>query len=228
MMLQLATAFLALQLMRKTREKTLWLFFCLAALGMLGWRIARWWEVVQGGNVQSATHLWLDTLFGFWVTIFFFVALVVARTMFTRMSWEQEQLAQARELTWRERDKLQQLLERLPVGVAVEQEQGIVYANSAFLSMLDLDENSLKQGRVVDLVAPEHRGVLMEKAHKSSNGARVMELELVRRDGSRLWASSRCHQVVWAEKPATLWVFSGISECKAAEAQREAIFQLFS
>lgn len=228
MTLQLATALWALHLLGKTREKTLWVFFCLAALAMLGWRIARWWELEFAPGTMPASHAWVDAIMGLSVTVLFFFGVLTAGGAMTRLVREHERLAQARELTALERDKLQRLLERLPVGVVVEQEQGIVYANSAFLRMLEVDERRVQQQKVLDFVAPEQRASLTDTGHNSSDGARVMEVELVRPDGSRFWVSGRRHHAVWMEKPAQVWVFSDISEQKAAEAQKDAIFKLFS
>lgn len=228
MTLQLATTVWALRLMGKTKEKRLWTFFCVAALGMLVWRIARWWEVVVAPGAIPASHLWLDTLMGLAVTVVFFIGMILAGGTFTRMTRQQEELAHARELLAFERDKLQQLLERLPVGVVVEQEQGVVYGNRAFLGLVGLDHSTVKQRKLADFVAPEHQEKLLHKGHRSSNGAQLMELELLRPDGSRLWVAGRCHHALWAEQPAAIWVFLDISERKAAEAQKETIFKLFS
>ncbi len=228
MVLQLAAAVWVLRLLGKTKEKKVWLLFFLAALTMLAWRVVRWWELQAATAAIPASHAWLDSLMSLGVTVFFFFGVLGAEGLVARLFREHEGLAQARHVTAVERDKLQQLLERLPVGVVVEQEPGIVYANSAFLRMVALDEKSVKQRRVADLVAAEYGEMLADKGRHASNGARVMELEICRGDGSRLWVASHCHQVVWWGKLATVWVFADISERKAGEAQRQALSQLFS
>lgn len=228
MILQLATAVWALWLMGKTKEKKFWIFFSLAALAMLTWRVARWWELTVAPDSIPASHAWLDTLMGLTVTVLFSLGVYFAGGAMRRRMLEREDVVQARKLTGLERDKLLQLLERLPVGVVVEQEQGIVYVNGTFLHMAGRDESTVRQGPLLEMVAPEHRERLVDAGYRSSDRGQVMEVELVRPDGSRLWVAGRRHHVVWAEKPATVWVFVDISEHKAVEAQREAIFQLFS
>ncbi|MEW5876869.1 MAG: PAS domain S-box protein [Acidobacteriota bacterium] len=228
MILQLATAVWALWLMGKTKEKKFWIFFSLAALAMLTWRVARWWELTVAPDSIPASLAWLDTLMGLTVTVLFSLGVYFAGGAMRRRMLEREDVVEARKLTGLERDKLQQLLERLPVGVVVEQEQGIVYVNGTFLHMAGRDESTVRQEPLLEMVAPEHRERLVDTGYRSSDRGQVMEVELVRPDGSRLWVAGRRHHVVWAEKPATVWVFVDISEHKAAEAQREAIFQLFS
>jgi len=191
-------------------------------------RVLHWYELSMASEPTRSPYLGAETTIVFAVSVLLLVGVVLSGRMFTRMAREQVDLAHARELTSLERDRLKQLLERLPVGVVVEQEKGIAFVNSAFLRMVDLDETGFKNQAIRDLVAPEHREKLLDPGCRSSHGAQGVELELLRANGSRLWVGCRVHHVVWAEKPATVWVFADISERKAAEAQREAIFQLFS
>lgn len=228
MTLQLATAVWALRLMGKTREKKVWLFFSLAAFGMLAWRVVLWWEQVAASGPTSTAHISRDTFLGLLITVFFFVAVGLAGGMFARSAQTQAALARSSELLALERDKLKQLLERLPVGVVVEQQGRVAFVNGAFLRLLGLEESAVRGRPLGELVAPEHRHALANPSDRSSNGAQVLELELLRGDGSRVWVGARAHHAAWWEIPSTVWAFADISERKAAEANREALLQLFS
>ncbi|MFN3412693.1 MAG: PAS domain-containing protein, partial [Thermoanaerobaculum sp.] len=228
MALQLAAVVLAVVLVRKVGLSAVWVFFALAGLAMLGWRFARFLEYRLEPYPIPFTHALLDTIFGLAVTVFFFLALVFSAKLFAQLHQERQLLAHAQGLTEQEREKLGQLLERLPVGVVVEGEEGIVYVNAALTVLLGIEAHTLRHKSVRDVLAPGWWEKLEENGKRSSSAARGREVELVKGDGSRVWVAARVHRVVWMGAPAAVWVFSDITQQKAEEAEKEALLQLFT
>ncbi len=78
----------------------------------------------------------------------------------------------------------------------------------------------------LDLIAPDHRAVVTSRVDARLRGESIpatVELEALRRDGSRFWVAATATVVEWEGGPATFVSFIDISERQRREtAEREA------
>ncbi len=226
--LQVVAALGALWLIRKTGRVRAWLFLALAlALAV----------VLRVDVLAEFGSRWLGTFFespavevvlGFAVSLCFALGVLFFGQTLEGLARRGQELAAAQRLAEEERRKLSELLERLPVGVVVEREGAVAYANATVGHLLGIPKPFPPGSRVEELVWVEDRSVLSEVASGSSDGVQRRELRLLTASGKPLWVAARVHRAVWMGAPARIWVFADISEQKAHEAEKAAAEALFS
>lgn len=127
-----------------------------------------------------------------------------------------------------EGEKFADLISRLPLGVVVEHQHGIVFANKWFSKMIGADAADLSGKRFQDFVLREDREKLASSYEYSSDGTGRVEMRIRREDGSVWWAAVRWLTGVWEGRNATFWVVTDITDRKQRELERAATEALFS
>ena len=130
------------------------------------------------------------------------------------------------ELTESER-RYRRLIEDSAEGIVIHRLGLIRFTNAAARRLFGFTDPAQVVGqRVLDLIAPEHREVVATRVEARLRGEpapATVELEALRRDGSRFWVGATATVVEWEGGPATLASFIDISERQGREAaEREA------
>jgi PAS domain S-box-containing protein len=112
-------------------------------------------------------------------------------------------------------------------GIIIHRLGLIHFTNAAALRLFGFTDPSQVLGqRVLDLIAPEHRETVAARVEARLRGEptpATVEMEALRRDGSRFWVGVTATVVEWEGGPATLASFIDISERQRREAaEREA------
>jgi PAS domain S-box-containing protein len=123
--------------------------------------------------------------------------------------------------------RYRRLIEDSAEGIVIHRLGLIRFANAAGLRLFGFTDPAQVVGqRVMDLIAPEHREVVATRVEARLRGEpapATVELEALRRDGSRFWVGATATVVEWEGGPATLASFIDISERQRREAaEREA------
>ena len=119
------------------------------------------------------------------------------------------------------------LIEDSAEGIIIHRLGLIHFTNAAALRLFGFTDPSQVLGqRVLDLIAPEHRETVATRVDARLRGeptSATVEMEVLRRDGSRFWIGATATVVEWEGGPATLASFIDISERQRREtAEREA------
>lgn len=119
------------------------------------------------------------------------------------------------------------LIEDSVEGIVIHRLGLIRFTNAAALRLFGFTDASQALGQpVLDLIAPEHREAVATRVDARLRGEptpATVELEAIRRDGSRFWVGATATVVEWEGGPATLASFIDISERQRREAaEREA------
>jgi len=123
--------------------------------------------------------------------------------------------------------RYRRLIEDSAEGIVIHRLGLIRFTNAAALRLFGFTDPAQVAGqRVLDLIAPEHREVVATRVAARLRGEpapATVELEALRRDGSRFWVGATATVVEWEGGPATLASFIDISERQRREAaEREA------
>ncbi|MGD0657908.1 MAG: PAS domain S-box protein [Syntrophorhabdales bacterium] len=117
--------------------------------------------------------------------------------------------------------KFRALLEgsRDAIGVSIE---GIrTFVNPAFLSLFGYESAREIIGKpVIDFIAPESRGLVMEMANKRATGERapsLYEVIALKKDGTSFWMESSISNYVLNGETYTLAIFRDVTDRKRAE-----------
>ena len=124
-------------------------------------------------------------------------------------------------------------LENSSQAIIVFRGNRAVFANPAFCRMIGYEDDTefLALDSILTMLAPESRekiGEIRESPQTAEKARHFLELEIVRKDGSRIWMDSVSRMVEWEGTPAVQAVFLDISERKRAEetlARNSALFQ---
>jgi PAS domain S-box-containing protein len=140
-----------------------------------------------------------------------------------RANAELEARVEARTLALAESEaRYRHLIDESPDGIMIHQQGVVRFINPAGVRMLGLAEPSQAIGQpVLDYIAPEHREIVSRRVAARLRGEStpsIVEIEALRRDGSRYWVQAAATVVAWEGSPATLVSFVDIS----AQRQREA------
>ena len=103
----------------------------------------------------------------------------------------------------------------------------IRFTNAAALRLFGFADSAEAVGQPwLDLIAPDHREAVTARVDARLRGESIpatVELEALRRDGSRFWLAATATVVEWEGGPATFVSFIDISERQRREAaEREA------
>ena len=124
-------------------------------------------------------------------------------------------------------------LENSPQAIIVFRGDRAVFANPAICRMLGYEDDTelLALDSILTVVAPGSRQKIIEMRDSPQSAEKerhFLELEMVRKDGSRFWMDSVSRMVEWEGAPAVQAVLLDISERKHGEealARNSALFQ---
>ncbi len=126
--------------------------------------------------------------------------------------------------------RLHALVEQSAAGIYVIRDNRFVYVNQYFATLAGYDspEEILGKVSLLDLVAPEHRAMVIEKvklrAAGDSSGNRYQVTGL-RRDGSRVEVEIHGNVIQYGDHPATIGLFIDVSARVRAEQQLQKLSQ---
>lgn len=123
--------------------------------------------------------------------------------------------------------RYRRLIEDSAEGIIIHRLGLIRFTNAAALRLFGSTDPTELMGRpVLDLIAPDFRETVATRVDARLRGEptpATVELEALRRDGSRFWVGVTATVVEWEGGPATLASFVDISERQRREAaEREA------
>lgn len=123
--------------------------------------------------------------------------------------------------------RYRRLIEDSAEGIVIHRLGLIRFTNAAALRLFGFTDAAQVVGqRVLDLIAPDHREAVATRVEARLRGEpapATVEIEVLRRDGSRFWVGATATVVEWEGGPATLASFIDISERQRREsAEREA------
>jgi PAS domain S-box-containing protein len=151
-----------------------------------------------------------------------------AETQLLRVRAEVDERVRARtsELAASERQH-RRLIEDSAEGFIIHRLGLIRFTNAAARQLFGFTDAAEVLGQpVMDLIAPEHREMVAARVGARLRGEPIpatVEMEVLRRDGSRFWIGATATAVEWEGGPATLVSFIDISERQRREAaEREA------
>jgi PAS domain S-box-containing protein len=151
-----------------------------------------------------------------------------AETQLLRGRAEVDERVRARtsELAASERQH-RRLIEDSAEGFIIHRLGLIRFTNAAARQLIGFADPAEVLGQpVMDLIAPDHREMVAARVGARLRGEPIpatVEMEVLRRDGSRLWIGATATVVEWEGEPATLVSFIDISERQRREAaDREA------
>jgi PAS domain S-box-containing protein len=229
LVLQVAAGLWALGLLRRAGFHSGWLFLALGLLLMAGRRVALLVSWVQApAPFASSPHWWQEAILSSVISLLLLAGVVATGKFFSHLWQERQSLAAGHAQLANLRQRWEELLARLPVGVVVEKEGGIAFANVTFCRMLGLSAEKLQGQPLASFVYGEDQEKLGQAPEHSSDGLGSLELRLLRREGSPLWAAARRVRGFWQSELAEFWVFADITERKQREAERAATEALFS
>jgi diguanylate cyclase (GGDEF)-like protein/PAS domain S-box-containing protein len=116
--------------------------------------------------------------------------------------------------------KLAQALIRCPgLGIYIVQDGKFQYANSMFQELTGYTEQELRGIYSLDLVHPEDREAVREKAIENLKGNLVLpyEYRFIKKNGEEMWISERLASIRYRGKRAAVGSFVDITERKQAE-----------
>jgi PAS domain S-box-containing protein len=119
------------------------------------------------------------------------------------------------------------LIEDSAEGIIIHRLGLIRFTNTAARHLFGFTDPAEVLGQpVMDLIAPDHREIVATRMAARLRGEPItatVEMEVLRRDGSRFWIGATATVVEWEGGPATLVAFIDISERQRREvAEREA------
>jgi two-component system NtrC family sensor kinase len=111
------------------------------------------------------------------------------------------------------------LAERSPIGVYIVQDGKLCYTNPAFQSYTGYHEDELVGRDSLELVFPEDREMVRERAMRMLKGelTSAYQFRAIHRTGSIRWVIESVSSMQFRGKPATLGNYVDITECKETE-----------
>ena len=176
----------------------------------------------------------------FFSTLVWFIAVRLHRTdarrlavetELRRMNTELETRVEARTRALAESEaKYRRLIDESPDGIMIHQEGVIRFINPVGVRMFGYASPAQGVGQpMLDFIAPEHRGIVAERVAARMRGEstlNLVEIEVLRADGTRFWVGAVASVVDWEGRPAVLVSFVDVSEqrrVRAAEREAESL-----
>ncbi len=118
-------------------------------------------------------------------------------------------------------ERFRTLIDDAPVAIALSRNQKFLYANPEFLHMHNISSSGELIGQsIFDLVAPQSRPDVEERANRRQNGLPVSkryEFQALRTDGALVPTLAAVTRVSLSDGPATIGFFQDITERKLAD-----------
>lgn len=119
------------------------------------------------------------------------------------------------------------LIDESPDGIMIHQEGVIRFINPVGLRMFGCTDLAQGVGQpVLSFIAPDHRTMVAERIAARMRGEPLpdlVEIEVLRSDGTRFWVAAAASVVDWEGRPAMLVSFVDVSEHRRVQAaEREA------
>jgi two-component system cell cycle sensor histidine kinase/response regulator CckA len=153
-------------------------------------------------------------------------ATLVARA-WTRTVEEAETARGAAEEQARAEERYRFLVSRLPEAFLILEGGVISYASRVVKHIFGWETNEVVGRRLEELVAEESRQLFNRRYEVDplsvSLGMNRLELEIVRANGEKRWASMRFQVAVWANRPAETVLISDITPRRRAEMRLEKL-----
>jgi PAS domain S-box-containing protein len=106
------------------------------------------------------------------------------------------------------------------VGILLQQDGRLVYANARIAAMLGCGPGELPADTLASLVHPEDRALLADVERTAADDATVRrEIRLTRRDGSLLWTDVSLSVCAFRRRPAVMANVVDVTERRRAEAE---------
>lgn len=143
---------------------------------------------------------------------------VVGDVSFALYGFElEEERSRAFDAIMQSEKKYQQLLDESMEGITVNILGKLVYMNPRFQEMIGYTKAELLGSSIFDLHAPEYREMIKERTklrHDLVDVPNYYQVELVRKDGSRLPVSYSVSRIIYDDQPASLTYIHDMSEIK--------------
>jgi len=132
------------------------------------------------------------------------------------------QQKEAEILLQKNEQKFAQVVENISDGIMIRNSSGkIIYSNKRFLELFCLEESDVTELNFLELVADEHKAMMLENHLRRFSGAKVpwsYEFMGVRKDGQKRWFDVRVTQTIDKGKTETVQaIVRDITERKQAE-----------
>ncbi|WP_213950454.1 PAS domain S-box protein [Tepidanaerobacter syntrophicus] len=115
-------------------------------------------------------------------------------------------------------EKYRNLVEHALIGIGIHQNLILVYANQKFASMLGYSLEEILDKPIEDIIHPEERALILERAErrqKGSNEPETYEMRFLKSDGSYFYALISNVLIEYEGKVATLFNIADITDTKS-------------
>lgn len=112
------------------------------------------------------------------------------------------------------------LTETIPASIHVLQGNHFCYVNSFFSQMTGYSKEECLKINFWDLVHPDYRDVIRERAWARQRGEKVVpvrEFKIIAKSGRELWVDHAATNTIWRGKPAVMAVLHDLTERKYIE-----------
>ncbi len=136
---------------------------------------------------------------------------------------------------WEERlrkewEKYKNLLENMLSGIAVIQDEKMVFVNKALADMLGYAVNEMIGERFTKFVHPDMRDYLLENYRRRMRGEKIPEsyiVKFLKKNGEVLWALTKANVVEWEGAPGDMVSLQDITQIKEMEDNLIAMVKVF-
>ncbi|MGC9308054.1 MAG: PAS domain S-box protein, partial [Thermoplasmatota archaeon] len=122
-------------------------------------------------------------------------------------------------------EKFRLLAESSTSAIFIMQDDVFQYANPAMMEMSGYSRDELREMAFWDVVHPDHRDMVKERAHRRMAGEKSIperyEVKVLTRDGTEKWADLTATSIIYQGEPAVLGTAYDITERKRAYEEME-------